>query len=76
VQLVGLVHDEFLFNVPEEKIYDVDLLLYIFSIIESPSISLRVPLKASGTVSTKSWADCGNSGKVTSKSLEEEGVPG
>ncbi len=51
------VHDEDLMTVPEELMYDEKVLHHIDSILETPSVEFRVPIKTEGGSSVKSWAD-------------------
>lgn len=56
-RLLAVVHDEFLMEVPKAVLTD-QYTAEIVKLLESPSVPLRVPIRASVSKSDSSWATC------------------
>lgn len=59
IGLIGLIHDEFLFEGPTELINDPRTVRDIIDILEHPRIKLRVPVRCSYGLSDKDWYSAG-----------------
>lgn len=57
LRLEALVHDELLIEAPEESARDPRVIRHIASVLESPSVELRVPIRVSCKVAAGTWAD-------------------
>ena len=53
--LVASVHDELLFQIPTDVVSNTSIVSDIVSIMESPNVSLRVPIRTTAGVSDVSW---------------------
>ena len=58
LRLAANVHDEILFEVPEEAMTDPTVQEYIRTALETPTIDLRVPICADIAISSESWGAC------------------
>lgn len=56
VRIVANVHDEFLFEVPLDRLMDKDIHERIVSIAEAPLVQFAVPIRVGLGVSPKTWA--------------------
>jgi DNA polymerase-1 len=61
-EVIGSVHDELIITMPKEQ-YTEQVRVDIARILESPSISLRVPIRVGIGCSEKSWLDASSDSK-------------
>lgn len=56
IRIVANVHDEILFEAPLDVMYDPAVHAYLIEVLESPSITYRVPIKCGLGISSQNWA--------------------
>lgn len=70
IKIVASVHDETLFTAPIEVAQDPRVQHALLAHMESPAVSIRVPIRCAIGVSTNNWAEAAGSAKLVEYSRD------